>query len=547
MNNERTIEIWSMIALHCSPLLSNASIKQIIGYYGSATKGIQALNESIRAWSILGISNSQIHSFASNAWKQKAQHIWKKIQQYSFINILLSSDKEYPLLLKEIHDPPHILYYQGDVNLLSHCGIAVIGTRKASSYGKTFASSISTHLAEYGFSVISGLAEGIDAIAHRSTLDVNGKTIAVLGNGLDVIYPAKNTQLYSRIANEGCLLTEFPPTTPPKATHFPIRNRLVSGLSLGVAVIEAGIQSGTMITVKNALEQGRSVYAIPSHHLTESSTGNSYLLEEGAIPITTAQEIFEDLMPQLLHRERVPKLTQKLLEYQQSLSLSAKDYFNDMLHIFETSTKVVSTPQKKRIDKNFPNPIASPFVYTPISSPVLHYGEKHEDNTLYTESLPRAPSLYTESMLEDEAEDTYQEVDDTSISHDGYVHAHYTSPSKDSPLFTPILEQLFQGEESIAITTQSSIEERVSHSIEKSESYKYQSNLKEVLNNTIAYGLSTTAEEILQILHEQESTPEEIVQRTSLDAKVVTTELILLEVQGLIQKQAGGYYAIIYE
>ncbi|MDE7468936.1 MAG: DNA-processing protein DprA, partial [Desulfovibrionaceae bacterium] len=460
-----------------------------------------------------------------------------------------------------ILDPPHILYYQGNVDLLSQHGIAVIGTRKASSHGKSFASSISTSLVNYGFSIISGLAEGIDAIAHHSALESKGATIAVLGNGLDVIYPARNTKLYSRIANEGCLLTEFPPTTPPKAIHFPVRNRIVSGLSLGVVVIEAGIQSGTMITVKNALEQGRSVYAIPSYHLTEASTGNSHLLEEGAISITTAEEIFEDLVPQLLHGEKTPLLTQKLLEYQHSLNFPQKDYFTDMLHIFESSTPKALSPQKKQYKKNVPNPIPSPHIYNIVTPPTLYYGE-HSESTPSEEFSSLTKDIETDTVYRNLKEAIYKsstshETQEERIQHhiQQNISPSHHEPKYDSysmsALFTPILEQLFQEGDSIAITTQTKTrikeDSDIPETTEDIPTLPYQSPLKEVLNNTVSYGLSTTAEIILDMLHTNRATPEDIVQHTSIDAKIVATELILLEVQGLIQKHAGGYYSIIYE
>ena len=552
MTNERIVEIWSMLALQCSPLLSNTSIKQILTYYGNATNSIQALNESTTAWSMLGISNSQVYSFTSNAWKEKARYLWEKIQKYSSMNILLSSDKEYPPLLREISDPPHILYYQGSIEILSQYGIAVIGTRKASAQGKSFASSISKNLVEYGFSIISGLAEGIDTTAHLTALEAQGATIAVLGNGLDIIYPSKNAKLYAQIANNGCLLTEFPPTTPPKAVHFPVRNRVVSGLSLGVLVVEAGIQSGTMITVKNALEQGRSVYAIPSYYLTQASTGNSHLLEEGALSITTAEEIFEDLVPQLLHGEKTPLLTKKILEYQQKLSIPKKDYFTDMLHIFEQSTLKTPSPSRKQTIKNFPNPIPSPFIYNPIASPKLYYREIQQSN-VSGHAPPRIefsinnmpiPSSYKEYLPHDISIINKQR-DKKNDTYTNYLF------DEESSLFTPLLEKLFQDEESITISTQTTRTQENDSFIldiqEQNSPLTYQNPLKETINNTVAYGISNTGETILDILHKRNATPEDIVQLTSLNINTITTELILLEVQGLIQKQPGGYYSIAYE
>lgn len=541
MDEERLLEIWSMLALQCSPLLSNASIKQLLAYYGTASNAIQVLTESMTAWSMLGISNAQIHSFTSQAWKEKAEHIWSKIQKYPNIHILLSSDKAYPPLLKEIADPPHILYYQGNIDILSQHGIAVIGTRKASSHGKKFAHSISTTLVEYGFSVISGLADGIDAVAHESVLSCHGHTIAVLGNGIDIIYPAKNNKLYSRIANEGCIISEFPPTTPPKAIHFPVRNRIVSGLSLGVVVVEAGVQSGTMLTVKNALEQGRSVYAIPSYHLTPASTGNSYLLEEGAIPITTAQDIFEDLLPQLLHLEKTPALFQKILDYQQNLIISQKDYFSNMIQIFAQSSVQGST---QKYDQYHPNPIPSPHTYSTITAPTLHYGEQlshtpHKDIQPLS-SVPRQAEHTLTPLLGEDIplpQSTVQE---------NLMHTQYSVAYKDSPT-TPFSTDKDYIYDSTYIPPSTSSTHTIGNISYDDDERTYQRLLTNVMKENVAYGISSTGEKILTILHTINATPEDLVQRTAIDPKLINTELILLEVQGLIQKQAGGYYSILYE
>lgn len=201
--------------------------------------------------------------------KSKDINLIKKYEDYinkNQIDIININDKLYPKKLKNIYDPPVVLFAKGNVELLKNIGIAVIGSRDANEYGKRQAYNLGYNLAKYGYSVISGLAKGIDGAAHLGALKATGNTIAVIGSGLDVIYPKENLNLYKSVFEKGLIISEFIVGTKPLAKNFPMRNRIVSGLSSGVVVAQAKEQSGAMITVDLALEQGKNVYAIPRKH-----------------------------------------------------------------------------------------------------------------------------------------------------------------------------------------------------------------------------------------------------------------------------------------
>jgi DNA processing protein len=206
-------------------------------------------------------------------------------------------DQEYPQLLREIHDPPKTIYVRGDIEILNKSGVAVVGTRKASDYGIRAAEEIIKNLPP-GFVIVSGLALGIDTVAHRAALKNNIPTIAVLGSSVDdqSIYPRENAKLaYEIIAKGGAVISEYEPPSPPQKQNFPKRNRIVSGLSRAVIVVEAPEKSGALITARCALEQNRDVFALPGSVFSENSKGTNNLIKQGAHPIISFKEIIEEL------------------------------------------------------------------------------------------------------------------------------------------------------------------------------------------------------------------------------------------------------------
>lgn len=209
-------------------------------------------------------------------------------------------DDAYPQLLREIPDPPLALHFRGDISLLAQPAIAIVGSRRATPYAINVAQQLAPQLASAGLTIVSGLARGIDAAAHRATLEANGKTIAVLGTGIDLVYPPSNRKLFERIANEGLIVTEFAPGTPPKREHFPIRNRVISGLSEGTLIVEATSRSGSLITARMAAEQNREVFAVPGSIFSAGSEGTHRLVQYGAKLVHDVNDILIELRKDLL-------------------------------------------------------------------------------------------------------------------------------------------------------------------------------------------------------------------------------------------------------
>jgi len=210
-------------------------------------------------------------------------------------HIVTLSDEDYPQALLNIPDPPLLLYVKGRLDLLNQPAIGVIGSRNATAQGKQNAEAFSRAMSDAGLCVISGLAHGIDAAAHRGALAGQGSSIGVIGTGLDKVYPAAHRELAHAMAAQGALISEFPLGTPPLAANFPRRNRIISGLSLGCLIVEAGLQSGSLITARLALEQGREVFAIPGSIHSPQSRGCHALIKQGAKLVETAQDVLDEI------------------------------------------------------------------------------------------------------------------------------------------------------------------------------------------------------------------------------------------------------------
>lgn len=208
--------------------------------------------------------------------------------------ILTLEDEEYPSYLREIFNPPVVLYGVGKVEELEGPAVSIVGARKASPYGRAVAERLAHDLAARGMVVVSGLARGIDSAAHKGALK-GGKAIAVLGSGLDNIYPRENRSLFEKIIEKGVVVSEFPLGSPPAGFHFPIRNRIISGLSLALVVVEAAKRSGSLISASLALEQGREVMAVPGNITSELSQGTNWLIKSGAKPVTSWEDVAEEL------------------------------------------------------------------------------------------------------------------------------------------------------------------------------------------------------------------------------------------------------------
>lgn len=237
-------------------------------------------------------------SMASGSWRTTARREWDAVRQLS-CGILLWNNPLFPACLKTLPDAPVLLYCLGDVALLRAPALAIVGARRASSEGCRVAAHMARCLAACGIVIVSGMAQGVDAHAHAAALGEIGRSIGVLGTGIDKVYPQRNAALFERMRRHGLLLSEFAPGTPPLPEHFPIRNRIISGLSLGILVVEAATRSGSLITARTALEQNREVYAVPGPALDKHCCGAQELIRQGAHPVFTAEDILRDLQDRL--------------------------------------------------------------------------------------------------------------------------------------------------------------------------------------------------------------------------------------------------------
>lgn len=210
------------------------------------------------------------------------------------INIISIDSMDYPNRLKNILDPPNILYYRGELVNETAINIAIVGARTCSNYGKIVAQKLATSLSNHGINVISGLARGIDTYAHKGALEGEGKTVAVLGSGVNVCYPKENERLFEKIVEKGCIMSEIPINGAPIPANFPMRNRIISGISDGVLIVEAAKKSGSLITADCALEQGKDVFVIPGRITDKCSEGTNELIKMGAKPITHVNDILEE-------------------------------------------------------------------------------------------------------------------------------------------------------------------------------------------------------------------------------------------------------------
>lgn len=294
LGENRKNEFWSSLALkHCSGI-GILTAARLLRHYGSAYDAYKAR----KSWIGSGFSKKICEAIQGDSWRAAALNEWKAALSAQ-CGILLWTDVAYPGLLREIPDPPLFIYYQGDLSLLNSPGLAIVGSRNASAYALDLAAYMAKSLSGCGITIISGLAMGIDAAAHEAALLGAGKSIGVLGTGIDLVYPPMHRKLFESMRSKGLIVSELAPGTPPLAAHFPVRNRIISGLALGVLVVEAASRSGTLITARMALEQNREVFAMPGRALDTRCYGCHNLIREGARPVFCADDILADLSHQL--------------------------------------------------------------------------------------------------------------------------------------------------------------------------------------------------------------------------------------------------------
>ena len=292
--------------------------RRLLDYFGSAAAAWQA---PARDLALAGLDARTVEAIVAQRPLIDLDAQWKQLTAKN-VRLLLLTDPEYPARLKEIHDPPPVLYVRGEILPQDELCLAVVGTRRCTPYGRQAVDRIVGGLARNGVTIVSGLARGVDTLAHRVALQAGGRTIAVLGSGVDVIYPVENSRLAEEIVAHGALVSEYPLGTKPEAGNFPARNRIISGLTPATLVIEAGKQSGALITADFALEQGRDVLSVPGSIFGPQSEGTNRLIREGATLITSAEDVLEalkvpEVAEQLTMRELLPvdETEAKLLTY----------------------------------------------------------------------------------------------------------------------------------------------------------------------------------------------------------------------------------------
>ena len=285
--SDSRLEAWLLVSQ--APGIGSRTFQRLLSHFEQPENILAASRQQLQAVGLRSAGIDYLQS-ADRRTIQPSLEWLESPQRY----LLTLSDPAYPPLLAEIPDPPPLLYIQGDLELLQRPQLAIVGSRNPSASGSINARDFSAFLASAGLTITSGLAIGIDAAAHLGALS-RGTSIAVTGTGLDRVYPAAHRDLAHQLAEQGALVSEYPPGTPPKAENFPRRNRIISGLSVGVLVVEATLHSGSLITARLALEQGREVFAIPGSIHNPQARGCHRLIREGAKLVESAQDIFDEL------------------------------------------------------------------------------------------------------------------------------------------------------------------------------------------------------------------------------------------------------------
>lgn len=297
--------LYPWLALNQIAGLGKVGYVRLIERFGSPEKVFQADLEELL--SIEGLRKNTALAIIKFKRAEKIDRELDELERQK-VGVLTAQDPRYPALLAKIHDPPPYLYYQGTLSPQNDRSLAMVGSRQASPYGIKVTERLAWALSQKSLTIVSGLARGIDAAAHQGALMAQGRTVAVLGSGLDVIYPPENNKLFERIVEEGLVYSEFPLGTLPERQNFPIRNRIISGMSLGVVIVEATQRSGSLITARLALEQGREVFAVPGSVESFKSSGTHSLIKQGAKLVEHAGDILEELPGEEKSRENVPGL-----------------------------------------------------------------------------------------------------------------------------------------------------------------------------------------------------------------------------------------------
>ena len=289
-------------ALKSIPHVGNVTFRRLVEHFGTPGRALSASESELAA--VRGISMAAIASILTHDPRNEAERECAAVKR-SGARIVTLHSHDYPMLLLQIPDPPPFLYLKGEL-LRSETAIAIVGSRRASGYGITTTEKMARGLARHGITVVSGMARGVDTVAHRAALAEGGRSIGVLGCGVDIVYPAENRKLFEEMSSKGALVSEFSMGTQPLAENFPRRNRIISGLCRGVLVVEAAEGSGSLITAQCALEQGRDVFAIPGNIHSSTSRGANRLIKDGAKLVESIEDIIEEMPHKLWEKDPAP-------------------------------------------------------------------------------------------------------------------------------------------------------------------------------------------------------------------------------------------------
>ncbi len=325
MHSEQENSLRDWIALSFVTGVGSRTAAMLIDRFGTPASALDATAPALEA---AGLKRDTIEAIKSPEPREKAAREIEELARIGGEALTLSDDR-YPSLLRETYDPPIVIYCFGNLaTAFAQPAIAIVGSRRCSTYGRNVAEKLSRELAERGVTIVSGLARGIDSAAHRGAVEGRGLTVAVMGTGLDGVYPKENRKLAARIVEQGALVTEFPIATPPVSQNFPFRNRVISGLAFGVMVVEGAERSGSLITARLAYEQGRDVFAVPGNITSAKSFGPNYLIKDGAKLVQTWRDVIEELpaetKAQILSAERGETRTKQIVIDEVALSDSER-------------------------------------------------------------------------------------------------------------------------------------------------------------------------------------------------------------------------------
>jgi DNA processing protein len=321
--------------------VGNVTFRELLAHFGSPQAILKA---SLSELTAAGVHAEVAHAISTfDQWRVVEMELQKLSK--TGVRLVTRTDADYPENLTHLHDPPPFLYVRGSLVPEDRLAIAIVGSRFASAYGRGVARDLAHGLTEKGITVVSGLARGIDAEAHRATIEAKGRTLAVLGSGLDIIYPNEHRSLAAEISGHGALLSEFPLGSKPDAIHFPYRNRVISGLTLGTVVVEAAENSGSLITARFALEQNREVFAVPGAITSARSRGPHKLIKDGAKLVENIGDILQEIAPALMPAT-VMRTTQTALQLEPHEALLVRIFDSDPLHVDTLIAKSGLTPAR---------------------------------------------------------------------------------------------------------------------------------------------------------------------------------------------------------